>query len=415
MSGLIVDAGGVVTKAAPGSGRRPASAAPRLDRIGEVLGLVRSGQARTMAELAAAMGVARSTVAPRVDRLLEHGLLRANDDNSGLRGRPPTMLAFNPAAGVILVAHLGMTGAQVAATDLAGEVLADSTVTAPIGLGPEAILDRLDAAFADILSRTHQKKNAVRGIGIALPSAVELSTAPVPDNAEPHSWDHYPIADRLTTRYGVPTLIDHDVNLLALGEQQACWPDAEVFLCLKVGTVIGCGIVIAGRAVAGAQGLSGEIGHTQVPGDTTPCLCGNVGCLDAVASGAALVKQLADQGLPAAHARDVARLARQGALPAVQAVRTAGRHIGEVLATSINLLNPHAIAVWGYLTDAEEPLFAGMRESIYEHALPGATRTLQLAPSRLGDNAGVRGAAIMVIEHLLHPDTIDKHLATTTA
>ena len=80
----------------------------------------------------------------------------------------------------------------------------------------------------------------------------------------------------------------------------------------------------------------------------------------------------------------------------------------------INLLNPHAIAVWGYLTEAEEPLFAGVRESIYEHALPGATRTLQLTPFRLGDNAGVRGAAIMVSEHLLHPDTIDKRLSAVS-
>lgn len=398
-----------------GAAPRRASTVSRVDRVGEVLNLVRTGSARTLTELAASMGLARSTVGQRVDRLVLHGLLRTADDVSTQRGRPPTVLEFNADAGVVLVAHLGMSGARAAATDLSGTILADAAVSAPISSGPETVFDRLEAEFDRLLGAAGRDRDDVLGIGIGLPGAIELSTArPAGDAAAP-SWDDYPIASRLSSGFGAPTLIDNDLNALALGEQRACWPDADVLLCLKVGTVIGCGIVVCGQAVRGAQSLSGEIGHTWVPGKDAPCLCGNVGCLNAVAGGGALAAALSAQGLPTAHASDVARLAREGVPAAVQAVRAAGRDIGEVLAGAVNLLNPGVIAVWGYLAEAEEPLFAGIRETVYRRSLPAATRTLQLVRARLGDNAGVRGAAMMVIDDILAPDAVDRYVAGSTA
>lgn len=386
------------------------------DRVGEVLDLVRSGSARTLTELAASMGLARSTVAQRVERLVAHGLLRTAGDTTAVRGRPPTVLEFDPTAGAVLVAHLGLSASRVAVTELAGTVLADAVVPVRVGAGPQVVVEQLATEFDRLLHGVGLRRDDVLGVGLGLPGAIELSTArsatgerPAPD------WADYPLADRLTAEFGAPTLIDSDLNVLALGEQRFSWPDADVLLCLKVGTVIGCGTVVGGRAVRGAQALSGEIGHTWVPGRDAPCLCGNSGCLNAVAGGGALATALAAQGLPTAHASDVARLAREGVPAAVQAVRGAGRDIGEVLAGAINLLNPAVIAVWGYLAEAEEPLFAGIRETVYRRSLPAATRTLRLVPARLGDAAGVRGAAMTVIDHILAPDAVDRTVAAGVA
>ncbi|WP_420110848.1 ROK family protein, partial [Pseudactinotalea sp.] len=98
----------------------------------------------------------------------------------------------------------------------------------------------------------------------------------------------------------------------------------------------------------------------------------------------------------------------------VQAVREAGRDIGEALAGAVNLLNPAAISVWGYLADAEDHLFTGLREGIYGRAVPAATGHLTIERARLGDEAGIRGAAMVVVDKVLEPATIDAYLADRT-
>lgn len=387
--------------------------AGRLLRTGEVLDLVRRGLATTTSQLAAQMGLSRSTVAERVDLLVEHGLLVAETDVSPRRGRPPSLLSFNADAGVILAAQLGMSGARVAVTDLRGGVRWNELLEVRIQEGPERVLRRLERAFRRALSRLGEREDRIYGVGLGVPGLVELAGA---DREAPQSagWINDPIADRLSASFGAPAYVDHDVNLLALGEQRTFWPDAEVLVCLKVGTVIGCGLVVDGRIVRGSRRLAGEIGHTSVPGAEDPCGCGNAGCLNVVAGGGAVARRLAALGFDTPNARDVARLARQDVAEASGAVREAGRHIGTVLAGVINLLNPDVVTVWGYLAEADV-LFSGMRESIYRHAVPAAAATLELCPARLGDDAGIRGAALMVIEHVLAPDVVDQGLAAAYA
>ena len=106
------------------------------------------------------------------------------------------------------------------------------------------------------------------------------------------------------------------------------------------------------------------------------------------------------------------RLVRAGEPRAARMVREAGRSLGRVLAGSVNFFNPAAIVIGGDLGEAHEQLLAGVREVIFERSLPLATRDLRTEPSRLGDRAGVVGAAIMVIEHILDPEAIDRAVRT---
>ena len=390
------------------SNKTRAAANVRAERAGEVLDLVRRGQARTTGELATQMGWARSTVQERVQLLLREELLTSTSSVQLGRGRPAMGLAFNPSAGIVLAVQVGVTGSRVALTDLATEVLWSDVVDTGISARPGELITAIDETSANALVTLGLPASRLRGIGIGLPGKVELATASSSDVGE---WLRYPIADALSESYGVPVHVDQDVNLLALGEQRSSWPEADVFVCVKVGTVIGCGLVINGSVVRGATDLAGEIGHTHVAGNEQPCACGNKGCLNVVAGGGALAATLTAAGIATANARDVARLARDGSVPAVQAVREAGRNIGEALAGTINLLNPTAISVWGYLADAEDHLFTGLREGIYGHAVPAATAHLTLERARLGDEAGIRGAAMVVIEHLLDPVNVDFELA----
>lgn len=394
-----------------GAGAPNRSLPPRLARTGEVLDLVRRGVAVTTTDLASAMSVVRSTVSERLDILLRHGLLVPAGDTSPGRGRPATVHAFNQRAGVTLTAQVGMSGVHVAVTDLGGDVLWSNHVQFDAARGPDAMFALLEGEFASGLESLDSAKVRVHGIGIGLPG--ELAIDPPRPGADDgaSTWAGDPIASQLTEAFDCPVFIDRDVNFLALGEHRSAWPDAKMFLCLKVGTVIACGLVIDGRVVRGATGLFGEIGHAKVPGNDAICHCGSAGCLNAVAGGAALAETLAQRGFDAHSARDLAVLARQGVTEAGRAVRQAGHQIGDVIATAINLLNPDVVTVWGYLADASDQFLAGMHEAIYRDGLPPAARAATLERSRLGDHAGIYGAALTVIDHTLRPDAVDRFVA----
>jgi predicted NBD/HSP70 family sugar kinase len=380
----------------------------RVQGCGEILALVRDGRARTIGDLAEAMDMARSTVMQRVDLLVADGLLMADRAQvANGRGRPAVTLRFNAEGGTVLVAQVGMTGSRVAAADLDGKLLAQDFDVSPIEAGPMTVRQRLAAALDRMLVAAGRERSTVRGVGIGWPASMELGAR---DDTGP-GWEPGSIVSGLGAEFGAPVFLDDDVNLLALGEHHAGWRDTEVLLCIKVGTVIGCGTVIGGEIVRGAQHVAGWIGHLPVPGDSTPCRCGNVGCLDAVASGGALLRKARQAGLHVDDLQHLVALAGAGVPEATHAIREAGRQIGKVLVYAVNLLNPGVIAFWGYLAEAESELLAGVRESVYQVALPAATHSLQLVRARVGDSAGLVGAATMVVNQVLAPSAIDELLA----
>jgi predicted NBD/HSP70 family sugar kinase len=376
---------------------------------GRVLSLIRDGEAVTRADLARRTGLARSTVAQRVEALLAHHLVYEAGGSASTGGRPPTVLAFNRSAGVVLVADLGATHSRLAVSDLAGAPLSERAYDTDVARPPEEVLDWVHERFEVLLEEIGRTADDVRGIGIGVPAPVAFSRGePVAPPMMP-GWDGFSIPGWFSRHYDAPVLVDNDVNIMALGEHWTHWRDTEHLLYVKIGTGIGCGIVSGRRIHRGAQGAAGDIGHVRLAGhDDVVCRCGNVGCLEAVAGGRALAARISAAGLPAETSRDVVRLVRAGEPLAIAAVRDAGRYLGEVLAECINFFNPGAIVIGGDISEAHQQLLAGVREVSFGRSLPMATRDLRMGCSQLGDRAGVIGAAIMVIEHVLAPETVDR-------
>jgi predicted NBD/HSP70 family sugar kinase len=357
--------------------------------------------------------MARSTVSQRVDLLIDGGLLVQVGEGPSTGGRPPMKLAFNGRAGVILAADLGATHARLAVTDLTAVPLADLAEDIEISQGPEQILGWVLAGFAELLDRTGREPDDVWGIGIGVPGPVEFAAGRAVSPPIMAGWDGYPVSDAFAETYDAPVLVDNDVNIMALGEYWALYrEDVRDLLFIKVGTGIGAGVVASGRIQRGAQGAAGDMGHVQVPDHPDAlCRCGNFGCLEAVAGGAALVGELRSLGYSAETSRDVVCLVRSGNPDAARLVREAGRVLGNTLATAVNLLNPAVIVLGGTVAQAHEQLLAGVREIIYQRSLPLATRHLRIARSTLDDSAGITGAAVMMIEELLDPLRVDRQLA----
>ncbi|MFG1912177.1 ROK family protein [Kribbella sp. NPDC048928] len=380
----------------------------RIVRAGEILDLVRRGDANTTGQLADHLGIARSTVNDRLEVLLASGMLTLDGaTQAGSRGRPAATLSFNPRSGVTLAAQLGISGVRTAVTDLSGEILESRMIDIDVTSGAGPVLVLVVAEFGRMLERLELDPALVHGIGVGMPARIELAT-----HAPGADWSSEAVEAVLTEWLPVPVFVDHDVNLLAFGELCARTDAPEVLISVKAGTVIGCGVVVNGKVVQGVSSLAGEIGHTRVGVSEEPCSCGNVGCLNAVASGAALAKRLRANGVDTPNARAVAVLARSGDVDAGHAVRMAGRDIGDVLASVVNLLNPGVISLWGYLAEAEDQLIAGIRESIARSAQAGPAGDVRIEPATMGADAGLYGAAMMVVEHALSPAAVDAYLLT---
>jgi predicted NBD/HSP70 family sugar kinase len=394
-----------------GNGSVRASA---LSGSGSLLRLITDGEAMTRAELVRHTGLARSTVAQRVDALLAHALLVETSGNPSTGGRPPAKLAFNRDAGLVLVADIGATHSRLAACDLTGTPLAEVALDQDIAAGPEAVLSWVDDRFAELLDQVGRSREQVWAVGIGVPGPVAFATGQPANPPIMPGWSGFSIRSWFADRYEAPVLVDNDVNIMALGEHHTHWRDADHLLFVKVGTGIGCGIVAGRKIHRGSQGAAGDIGHVRIEGhDDVACRCGNMGCLEAVAGGQALAGRLAQAGLDARHSRDVVRLAQAGEPQAVRMVRDAGRALGDVLAAAVNFFNPGAIVLGGDIADTDEHLLAGVRETIFQRSLPLATRDLRIVRSRLGDRAGITGAAMLAIEHVLAPEAIDRAIGSS--
>ncbi|WPU10010.1 ROK family transcriptional regulator [Pseudarthrobacter oxydans] len=386
-----------------------------LSRTGDLFQLLRDGKPRTRSELADLTGLARTTVASRIDALLAMGLVGPAGEAASSGGRPPSKFAFNAGVRLVLAADIGATHASVAATDLNATILARHSEAIDIGEGPETVLNRVIEIGRKLLEDVGRRVGDLAGVGIGLPGPVEHSTGrPVKPPIMP-GWDGFDVAGFVGRQLGTVVLVDNDVNIMAIGERYAHWQEFQNVLLVKVATGIGAGIISNGQIQRGADGTSGDLGHVRVPdGEDVLCRCGNSGCLEALASGPALAGKLRAEGIEATTSTDVVELAAKGNVQAIHALRQAGRDLGEVLAICVNLLNPSVIVVGGSLARAGDQLLAGVREAVYRRSLPLATSRLRIEQSKAPADAAILGASRMVIDHVLSPEAVETAIRTST-
>jgi len=365
--------------------------------------LVASGAAVSKADLVQAAGLARTTVSSGVDELLDRGVLRVVGTRpTPGRGRPADRLALSPRGGHVLVADLGAHGAHLAVVDLSQTLRAHVHVDIDVAEGPDAVLAAVESQLRALQARASGGAPA-RAVVIGVPGPVDgQHGVPVRPPIMP-GWHAYPVAARLRRTFGCPVLLENDVNLRALGEARALPADQVPLLFVKVGTGIGGGLITsAGELHHGVDGAAGDIGHIRVRGGSdVRCVCGNVGCIEALASAGAIARRLGVEGGAEASVAEVRALVARGDPTVLGLVREAAELIGEVVATLVHFYNPARVTIGGSVAAASDDLLAGIRSVVYQRALPLATRNLVLANSVLGEFAGVAGAAVLGIERVL--------------
>ena len=383
---------------------------------GAILELVRSGRVRTRREVQDLTGISRSTLALRMTQLQDAGYLLETGQIAGTTGRPARILSFDESGQIVLAVDLGATHAHLAVIDGAGLVLAEASSEIKIDRGPDEVLRGVIKRLFELLARSGRDPRSVAGIGIGIPGPVRFSTRRPNQPPLMPGWHDYPVAERLGDAFGVPAFVDNDANLMGLGEMRARYPASPSVLFVKVGTGIGAGVILHGEPERGIAGGAGDIGHIRMGAQYTRlCTCGAIGCIATEASGSAIIRELAEAGIAASTTSDITRLLAAGDPTAIRLVTRAGHLLGEVLATSVALLNPEVIIVGGAIAAAGDHFLQAVRERIFERTVPLATRELIIAASALGPDAAVHGARHMVIGQTFSADAVDDRIAGNAA
>ncbi len=394
---------------------RRMTARPANSHQARLLRLLRDGGPNSRAQLGDQVDLSRSKLAVEVDRLLETELVVADGLAASRGGRRSHNIRLNPHLRFLGV-DIGATSVDVAVTNAELEILGHINQPMDVREGPVAVFEQVLAMAAKL--KASGLAEGFDGAGIGVPGPVRFPEGiPVAPPIMP-GWDGFPVREALSQDLGCPVMVDNDVNLMAMGEQHAGVARTVAdFLCVKIGTGIGCGIVVGGEVYRGTTGSAGDIGHIQAVPDGRPCACGNRGCLEAHFSGAALARdatEAAQQRLSAElagrlesngtlSAVDVAAAAAAGDATALDLIREGGNRTGQVIAGLVSFFNPGLVVIGGGVTGLGHTLLAAIRTQVYRGSLPLATGNLPIVLGELGPAAGVIGGARLISDHLFSP------------
>ncbi|MFF9494732.1 ROK family transcriptional regulator [Streptomyces flaveolus] len=376
---------------------------------------LRDGGPASRARLGDLVDLSRSKLAVEVDRLLETGLVAADGRAPSRGGRRSPGIRLAPALRFLGV-DIGATSIDVAVTNAELEVLGHLNHPMDVREGPVAVFEQVLSMAGRL--RASGVVDGFDGAGIGVPGPVRFPEGvPVAPPIMP-GWDGFPVREALSQELGCPVMVDNDVNLMAVGEQHAgVARSVGDFLCIKIGTGIGCGIVAGGGVYRGTTGSAGDIGHIQVEPGGRACSCGNRGCLEAHFSGVALAGDAEEAARTGRSAQLAARLESAGRLTAVdvsaaaaagdtvalELIREGGRRLGQVIAGLVSFFNPALVVLGGGVTGLGHTLLASVRTQVYRQSLPLATGRLPIVLGELGPLAGTVGAARLISDHVFSP------------
>lgn len=378
----------------------------------DIMRILRDDGSHSRAQLVEIFDLSRTKVAAEVDKLLKLKLVEEVGPAASRGGRRSTVLRLASHQRFIGV-DVRATSIHVAITDPELGVLAEQAAEIEVRQGPEPVLNAATEVCEQLQSEV---PGQLLGVGLGVPGPVSFRDGvPVAPPIMP-GWDRYPVRDVVAASLGVPVVVDNDVNVMAVGEAHSgVAKGVDDFLYIKVGTGIGCGVVVDGKVHRGVTGSAGDIGHVQVEAFGPQCTCGNSGCLEAFFGGAALARDAmvaARSGRSAELARllnergeltaaDVGAAAAAGDPVATDMIRDGGQRLGDVIAALVSFLNPGLIVIGGGVARLGHRLLAEIRSVVYRRSAPLATGNLPIVLSEMGDEAGVVGAARLASDRFL--------------
>jgi glucokinase len=303
---------------------------------------------------------------------------------------------------------VGGTGTKAGIVGPEGQILARSERPTDTSAGTKGII----AAIDDLTAKASALSAEIVGIGVGLAGFVDPSSGTV--SFSPNiTYDDPHVAAAVRARIDVPVRVDNDANVATWGEYRfGTARGLDHVAMLTIGTGIGSGFIVEGLLLRGASGAAAELGHIVIDPNGPPCPCGLRGCLEQFASGNAIRRMaieavesdpsssiLAFAGTPSSiTAKHVGQAARQLDESARTVLRTAGRALGIGLSNVVNIFDPQVIVLAGGVLNAGEPYLGPARDRLNEMNLAQRRRPTRIDQASLGNDAGIVGAAALVLD-----------------
>lgn len=366
-----------------------------------ILEIIRRESPISRTAIAEKLEVSLPTVMRIVDELIQEDLVRAQSEREWSGGRPRSLLEFNASGQTVIGVDLGGTKLYGAVTDLGGTIEHEVHL-ARHGTSGEESYGCLVQLIEQLVAVARADGRRIRGIGVGAPG-VTLAATGVVQWAPSLNWREYPLKAQLSTEFGLPVVVDNDVNLAALGELWfGAGSHAQNMVLITIGTGIGAGIIIDGALYRGAHQASGEIGYLLPGRAFLGKPYGGFGALESLASGTgiaerarqALVGQRAAEELAQLTAEDVFEALRRGETWTAAVIEETVDYLALAIAGVSVLLDPEVIVIGGGVAGSADLLIERIEKRV-AGALPVVPK---LEVSRLGRRAAVMGA----ITHVLH-------------
>ncbi len=352
----------------------------------------------TQAELSRTTGLSTATVSNIVKVLHEASIVATEPTTSS--GRRALSVRLNSNSAVAVGIDFGRRHLRVVVSNLAYDILAEDTVSLPLGheadVGIAAAVDVLDSLLED----AGIDRRDVVGVGAGIPGPIDHRTGSVAQGAILPEWVGFNLLTHLEEALELPVFVDNDANLGALSE--VTWgPHSGVsnLIFVKIGSGIGAGLIINGQPFYGHVGVTGEIGHATIVEHGQICRCGNRGCLETLASTTTMIELLSRGGRERVTPDDIVRMALARDTATLRVVDDAGLAVGRALGNVANLINPEVIVLGGPLTEMGDLLLDPVRRGLVRHAVPLIGQTTTVTMSALGVRAEVLGAVALVFQH----------------
>lgn len=306
---------------------------------------------------------------------------------------------------------LGGTKIMAGVFDSSLECLGWSKISTKAQRGPDAVVDRIARCISDAVDECDLDLKRIKGVGIGAPGSVEPVSGRVLF-APNLQWEDVPLKKDLEKLIGTSVFVENDCNMSTLGVyEKELKSKPQHMVGIFLGTGVGAGLILNGQLFSGFNRTAGEIGHMVVQIDGPKCGCGNKGCFEAFAGRSSIFNRIQSavkegqktiltdmlgDDLQDLRSGDLRKAIRRGDKFVEKIIKEVAEYTGVAVGNLINILNPEVIVLGGGLMEAlEDEMLSIITETAFDIALPGTARGIQIQASKLGDDAGIVGCAVL--------------------
>jgi glucokinase len=294
------------------------------------------------------------------------------------------------------------------------ECVGSSKVSTKSQRGVDAVIERIARCVQDAVDEADLSLKQVAGVGVGAPGAVDFSEGRVIFAPNMEGWKDVPLKKSLEKILDVPVFVENDGNICALGVHVAeLKAKPKNLVGIFVGTGIGGGLIVNGELYSGFNHTAGEIGHMVVDLNGPKCGCGNKGCWEALASRTAIFQQIKagvkdgqktiltemlGDDLADLRSGDLRKAIRRGDKFVDKIIEGAAEYLGIGIANLVNILGPEVVVLGGGVIEAlADEMMSVIVETAQDYVMPGTMKGVEIIDSKLGDNAGITGAAVLAL------------------